>query len=214
MIRAVIFDMDGVLIDARDWHYEALNRALGLFGYKIGREEHLDVFDGLPTSHKLRMLTESRGLPSELHSLINEMKQSYTMDLVAQRCRPVFHHRYALARLKEAGYKLAVASNSVRASVDAMMDKADLTRFLDVTMSNEDVSRAKPHPEIYLKTCERLGVAPAETLVVEDAEYGVQAAETAGTQVLRVNDVEDVTFAAISQFIQEVEESSAALQRA
>ena len=214
MIRAVIFDMDGVLIDARDWHYEALNRALGLFGYKIGREEHLDVFDGLPTARKLRMLTEGRGLPSELHGIINEMKQSYTMDLVALRCRPVFHHRYALARLKEAGYKLAVASNSIRASVDAMMNKADLARFLDVAMSNEDVSRAKPHPDIYLKTCERLGVAPAEAVVVEDAEYGVQAAETAGTQVMRVKGVEDVTFAAISQFIQEIEETSQARQRA
>jgi len=214
MIRAVIFDMDGVLIDARDWHYEALNRALGLFGYKIGREEHLDVFDGLPTARKLRMLTEGRGLPSELHGIINEMKQSYTMDLVALRCRPVFHHRYALARLKEAGYKLAVASNSIRASVDAMMNKADLARFLDVAMSNEDVSRAKPHPDIYLKTCERLGVAPAEAVVVEDAEYGVQAAETAGTQVMRVKGVEDVTFAAISQFIQEVEDTSQARQRA
>lgn len=214
MIRAVIFDMDGVLIDARDWHYEALNRALGLFGYKIGREEHLDVFDGLPTARKLRMLTEGRGLPSELHGIINEMKQSYTMDLVALRCRPVFHHRYALARLKEAGYKLAVASNSIRASVDAMMNKADLARFLDVAMSNEDVSRAKPHPDIYLKTCERLGVAPAEAVVVEDAEYGVQAAETAGTQVMRVKGVEDVTFAAISQFIQEIEDTSQARQRA
>lgn len=214
MIRAVVFDMDGVLIDAREWHYEALNRALGLFGYKIGREEHLDVFDGLPTARKLRMLTEGRGLPGELHGIINEMKQSYTMDLVALRCRPVFHHRYALARLKEAGYKLAVASNSIRASVDAMMNKADLARFLDVSMSNEDVSRAKPHPDIYLKTCERLGVAPAEAVVVEDAEYGVQAAETAGTQVMRVKGVEDVTFAAISQFIQECEGASAELQRA
>ncbi len=214
MIRAVIFDMDGVLIDAREWHYEALNSALKLFGYRIGREEHLDVFDGLPTVRKLHMLTESRGLPSKLHSLINEVKQAYTMDLVIERCRPVFQHRYALAKLKEAGYKLAVASNSVRASVDAMMGRADLARFLDVSLSNEDISRAKPHPEIYLKVCEHLGVAPAEAVVIEDAEYGVQAAEGAGTHILRVGGVEDVTFAAISQFIQEIEDASQARKRA
>ena len=132
MIRAIIFDMDGVLIDAREWHYEALNSALRLFGYEIGRDEHLATFDGLPTRRKLTMLSEERGLPRRLHALINELKQAYTMDLVSLRCRPVFHHRYALAKLKAAGYRLAVASNSVRSSVDVMMAKADLARFLEL----------------------------------------------------------------------------------
>lgn len=211
MIRAIIFDMDGVLIDAREWHYEALNSALRLFGYEIGRDEHLATFDGLPTRRKLTMLSEERGLPRRLHALINELKQAYTMDLVSLRCRPVFHHRYALAKLKAAGYRLAVASNSVRSSVDVMMAKADLARFLDATMSNEDVTRAKPDPEIYLKTCDRLGVAPDETVVVEDAEYGVQAATDAGAHVLRVEGVDDVTLAAISQFVSEVEEEKGRL---
>jgi HAD superfamily hydrolase (TIGR01509 family) len=207
MIRAIIFDMDGVLIDAREWHYEALNKALGLFGYEIGRQAHLSRFDGLPTRRKLDMLSEETGLPRELHSLINEMKQTYTMELVSRHCRPVFQHRYALAKLKEAGYLLAVASNAIRASVDGMMTKADLARFLDASVSNEDVTRAKPDPEIYLNTCELLGVDPHEAVVIEDAEYGAQAAQRAGTHVLRVEGVEDVTLAAILQFVSEVERS-------
>lgn len=205
MIRAIIFDMDGVLIDAREWHYDALNHALRVFGHEIGPEEHLATYDGLPTSAKLNMLSETRGLPRGLHSLINHLKQIVTMDLVSQRCRPLFQHRYALAKLKDEGFLLAVASNAIRASVDAMMVKADLARFLDVTFSNEDVTDAKPHPEIYQRTCERLGVRPSEVVVIEDAEYGVLAATRAGCHVLRVAGVEEVTLAAISQFISEVE---------
>ena len=76
MIKAVIFDMDGVLIDAREWHFLALNRALGLFGYTIPLEEHLKTYDGLPTSKKLEILQIQHGLPTAIHSLVNKLKQS------------------------------------------------------------------------------------------------------------------------------------------
>jgi HAD superfamily hydrolase (TIGR01509 family) len=169
-IRAVIFDMDGVLIDAREWHYEALNRALGLLGYEITRYEHLSTFDGLPTRHKLQMLTVERGLPAELHSFLNSLKQQYTLEYVATRCKPVFQHQYALARLKERGLRLGVASNSVRRTIDEMMQRADLLRYLDVIVSNEDVARGKPDPEIYARAMADLGVGPHETLVVDGPE--------------------------------------------
>ena len=118
MIKAVIFDMDGVLIEAKNWHYESLNKALRLFGYEISRYEHLTTYDGLPTRQKLEMLTVERGLPSELHAFINEMKQAYTMDMVHTQCSPMFVHEYALAKLKASDYKIAVASNSIRSTID------------------------------------------------------------------------------------------------
>jgi beta-phosphoglucomutase len=200
-IKAVVFDMDGVLIDARDWHYEALNRALGLLGYEITRYEHLTTYDGLPTSRKLRMLTVERGLPAELHGFLNSLKQQYTLELVATRCKPVFHHQYALAQLKAAGYRLGVASNSVRRTVEEMMERSDLMRYLDVVISNEDVTRAKPDPEMYLTAMERLGVLPTETLIVEDNENGVKAATAAGGNVLVVEGPDDVTLEAIKNRI-------------
>ena len=196
-IKAVVFDMDGVLIDAREWHYEALNRALGLLGYEITRYEHLSTFDGLPTRRKLQMLTVERGLPAELHSFLNSLKQQYTLEYVATRCKPVFQHQYALARLQDAGYKLGVASNSVRRTIDEMMQRSDLIRFLDVIVSNEDVARGKPDPEIYAKAMASLGVAPEETLVVEDNDNGVKAATAAGAHVLIVDGPEDVALDAI-----------------
>lgn len=205
MIRAVVFDMDGVLIDAKDWHYEALNRALRLFGFEIGREEHLETYDGLPTGRKLEILSQERGLPRGLHAFINELKQEYTIEMVHTLCRPKFVHQYALSRLKQRGYVLAVASNSIRESVDLMMERAQLAKFLDLQISATDVVRPKPDPEIYRITMERLGVRPDETLVVEDNQNGIRAAQAAGAHVLVVDEVHDVNLDNIMNRISEVE---------
>lgn len=205
MIRAVIFDMDGVLIDAKEWHYEALNKALELVGFTITRDEHETTFDGLPTKKKLEMLTARYGLPARLHGFLNEMKQQYTMDLVYQLCKPTFHHEFALSRLKRKGYKLAVASNSIRNTVRVMMEKAHLAEYLDLQLSNEDVSQAKPHPEIYTKAIRSLGCTPGECVIVEDNENGIRAATASGAHVLVVNDVNDVHLDNILARIRDVE---------
>src|SRR5215470_2446674 len=88
MIKAILFDMDGVLIDAKDWHYEALNRALGIFGMEIDRDSHVAIFDGLPTRRKLEILSATRSLPKRLHPLIHDLKQAHTRELAYARCRP------------------------------------------------------------------------------------------------------------------------------
>lgn len=191
-IEAVVFDMDGVLIDAKDWHYEALNHALELFGYTITRADHLSTFDGLPTRRKLEMLSQERGLPAGLHAFINELKQQYTVDQVFLKCKPLFVHEYALSNLKARGYKLGVASNSIRSTVELMMSKSHLDGYLDLMLSCEDVSRPKPHPDIYLRAAEVLGVKPENCLVVEDNQNGIRAAEAAGCPLLVVQSVHDV----------------------
>jgi beta-phosphoglucomutase len=193
-IKAVLFDMDGVLIDAKEWHFEALNRALGLFGFSISRYDHLVTYDGLPTRKKLEMLSVERALPRSLHRFLNDLKQKFTMELVYSKCHPVFQHEYALARLKKEGMLLAVCSNSVRQTVDVMMDRAELKQYLDLQLSNEDVSRPKPDPEIYVTAAKRLGLRPEECLVVEDNEHGIAAARASGARVMVVTDVADVTY--------------------
>jgi HAD superfamily hydrolase (TIGR01509 family) len=194
MIKAVIFDMDGVLIDAKDWHYEALNRALAHFGYTISRYDHLVTFDGLPTRKKLEMLTREQALPSALHPLINDLKQKYTVELVHARCKPLFQHEFALSNLKAAGYRIGVASNAVRQSVELMMERAALRDYFDILVSNQDVRHAKPDPEIYRVTAEKLGATPQECLVVEDNPNGIAAAEAAGAHLMIVESVTDVTW--------------------
>lgn len=205
-IKAVLFDMDGVLIEAKEWHYEALNQALRIFGYEINRYEHLTSYDGLPTSVKLSKLTIEKGLPEALHDFINEMKQQYTIGLIHSFCKPRFNHEYALSRLKAEGYKLAVGSNSIRQTVHLMMEKAKLAQYFDLLLSNQDVKKAKPSPEIYLTAMKRLGVQPEECVIVEDNENGIKAAIASGGHVLQVKTVDDVTYNAIMAKIHEVEE--------
>ena len=204
MIKAVIFDMDGVLIDAKDWHYEALNRALRLFGHEISRYAHLSTYDGLPTSKKLEMLSIESDLPRALHGFINEMKQVYTMEMVYTQCKPTFAHEMALSTLKARGYKLAVASNSIRSTVATMMEKSNLARYLDLMLSNEDVSKPKPDPEIYHAAIMGLGLSPRECLIVEDNDNGVKAALASGAHLLRVRDVHEVHIDNIDARIQEI----------
>ena len=201
MIKAIIFDMDGVLIEAKNWHYEALNRALRLFGYEISRFEHLTMFDGLPTRSKLEILTIEKGLPKKLHGFINEMKQLYTEEFIHSFCKPLFVHEYALSRLKKDGYKLAVASNSIRYTVELMMKKSCLSTYLDFMLSNEDVQKAKPDPEMYNKAISTFGYKPSECLILEDNENGIKAAKASGANVLIVNEVYDVNYHNITSFI-------------
>jgi len=205
MIKAVIFDMDGVLIEAKDWHYKALNKALKLFGYEISRFDHLATYDGLPTRRKLEMLTIERGLPKELHEFINEMKQVYTMEIVCTQCKPQFTHEYALAKLKSKGYKLGLASNSVRSTVEIMMQKACLDGYLDVALTNEDVTNPKPDPEIYTKAINQLGLCPLEVLIVEDNENGIKSAMASGAHVLVVRHVDEANIENIMNKIHQVE---------
>tara|TARA_R110002094_G_scaffold112216_1_gene108895 strand:+ start:1152 stop:1787 length:636 start_codon:yes stop_codon:yes gene_type:complete len=204
-VRAILFDMDGVLIEAKDWHYQALNDALSLFGMDIDRESHLATFDGLPTKDKLDILGKSKGLPKELHAFINQLKQKYTQQIIWQNCAPLFHHQYALSRLKREGYKLAVCSNSIRETVSMMMTLSQLDKYLDLQLSNQDVTKAKPSPDIYHLAMERLGVVAEETLILEDNEHGIQAARASGAHVMVIGSVDDVSYERIKSQINNIE---------
>ena len=200
--------MDGVLIDAKDWHYEALNQALAIFGMEINRYDHLVTYDGLPTKKKLEMLTLEHGLPRALHSFINEMKQEFTFQLGYAKCKPTFNHQYALSHLKARGYKLAACSNSIRKTIEVLFDRAALTDYFDFYLSNEDVQECKPHPEMYITAIQRLKLAPHECLILEDNENGIKAAQDSGAHLLIIHDVHEVNLESITKRISEIEAKS------
>ena len=204
-IKAILFDLDGVLVDATEWHYEALNRALKLFGYGISRYEHLTTYNGLPTRKKLEMLSIEKGLPRGLHSMLNRIKQKYTQEEVLTRCTPFFEKEFMINQLKREGYKLGVCSNSIRESVRLMLQASGLFSHFDVVVSNEDVAKPKPDPEMYLKACRELSLAPEEVVMIEDAGYGVEAARRAGGHVCVVTGFNEVDYYRIHDFIREVE---------
>ena len=201
-IKAILFDLDGVLVDATEWHYEALNRALGLFGYNIARYEHLTTYNGLPTRRKLEMLSVEKGFPRGLHSLVNKIKQKYTREEILRSCTPVFEKEFMVHQLKRDGFKLAVCSNSIRESVELMLRGSGIWELFDIVLSNEDVQMAKPDPEIYLEACKRLGIEPREAMIVEDAPHGIEAARRSGGVLCEVASFNEVDYARVSRALE------------
>ena len=204
MNKSIIFDMDGVLIDARDWHYEALNQALQVFGLEISYEEHLEKFNGLSTRQKLEIISKNNLLPVELHQVISNTKQDRTLRIAAEKCFPVAQHLILFDLLRYKGYKIGVYTNSIRQSAEIMLEYAGLLNKIDVLITNQDVQAPKPNPEGYLLACNRLQVLPEDTFVVEDGEYGILAAESAGCKVIRVGSPRDVSISLIAKFVPEI----------
>lgn len=203
-IKFILFDMDGVLIDAKDWHYEALNDALRIFGKEISRFDHLTVFDGKPTKDKLNMLSEIGEIPIEIHGIINKMKQKYTMRKISNLCSPNFNHQVALSKLKNEGYKMAVCSNSIRQSVEFMLRNAGIIEYFDFFISNEDVKKGKPDPEMYETAMSKFNAKPSECLILEDNDNGIKAAVASGAYLLKINEVNDVNYQNIKNRITEI----------
>lgn len=200
-IKVIIWDLDGVLIDSKDWHFEALNEALQLFGYLLHRKEHLSIYDGLPTRLKLDHLSADQGLPTELHPVIINLKQRFTLQYILRDCKPNPILLATLDRLRKEGFRMAVASNAIRRSVNRMLECSGIMPYIEFSLSNEDVSRPKPYPEIYLKAVELLQCRPEQCLVVEDHLHGVQAATAAGTRVLQVASTAEVEYGRVKASI-------------
>ena len=210
MIKLVVFDLDGVLVEARDFHYEAFNRALALVGeeYVISREEHLAKFDGLNTRKKLAKLTKERGLPIDKYDYIWEQKPDATHHIISEKIHSSDHVKIAsvLRRLKAEGYTVYCASNSIRSSVKLMLVKAGYIEWIDEYFSNQDVSFPKPHPEIYMKSMIHAGVRPKDTLIVEDSHIGRKAVHKSGAHLCAVRNVDDVTYKKIKNTVKKKEE--------
>lgn len=192
MIRAIIFDLDGVLIDATDWHFEALNDALKLFGYEIGKDDHLKIYNGLPTIEKLNILSEKNGLPKGLHEIIRTLKRKYTDDKIFKSCYPTHEKQIMLSNLKNRGYKLACCSNAQKYAVLTMLKSARIDHFFDQVIGNDEGFKPKPSPDVYLAAFEALGVKPNEAIVIEDAPHGIEAAKESGAKVIAVKGQQDV----------------------
>lgn len=191
MIKLIIFDLDGVLVEAKNIHYNALNKALGK-KYAISWDEHLSIYDGLKTNQKLKMLTNNKNLPIKLHSQIWENKQKYTLEEL-RALGPNQTLKSLMFTLSESGYKIAVCSNSIRKTVLTVLSKLGIMEFMDLVISNEDVKNSKPHPEMYWKAISMMSCLPEETLIIEDSPYGLLAAARSKSHILRVKNPSEVT---------------------
>ena len=204
MIKLIIFDLDGVLVDARELHYSALNRALESIDkkYVVERAEHLSTYDGLSTTKKLNLLTKNKGLPKDLHDKVWELKQQMTLKIidgfsVDDRIRGI------LRSFKSEGYIIACATNSIRETAKLQLIRKGFFEYIDFMYSNQDVKNPKPNSEMYLKCMIKAEVNPNETLIVEDSHIGRKGAVSSGGVLCGVKDTSDVTYDKIKKYIQE-----------
>jgi HAD superfamily hydrolase (TIGR01509 family) len=197
MPKLIIFDLDGVLVEAKEIHFDALNLALKDIGteFIIGWEEHLRIYDGLKTYDKINLLAKYKKLPIDKFIIekIFENKQTYTLNALSklgqnQKFIKLFE------QLKANGYIVACCSNSVEKTVHLTLSNLGIINYFDLILSNESVKYSKPHPEIYWKAMSYFGALPESTLIVEDSPTGLTAAFKSGAKVLRVKNTNDFDF--------------------
>ena len=202
-IKLIIFDLDGVLVEAKDIHYKALNKALGKT-YAISWNEHLSTYDGLKTNQKLDMLSNNKDLPTSNHKQIWNNKQKYTLQYLSE-LKSSEQLQSTMSKLVEDGYKIAVCSNSIRKTVLTVLSKLGIMEYMDLVISNEDVKNSKPHPEMYWKAISMMSCLSEETLIVEDSPYGLLAAARSKSHILRVKNPKEVTYKNIFKKINSIE---------
>ena len=202
MIKLIIFDLDGVLVDSRELHYIALNKALLEIGdqYTISKEEHLCKYDALTTTQKLNKLTKEKKLPKEYHNKIWQLKQQKTLQEIDSYQR---NHRIIdiLKKLKSQNYKIACATNSIRETSKLMLIRKGFFDQIDFLYSNEDVNNPKPNAEIYMRCMIKVGANPDETVIIEDSHIGRKGATRSGAHLCAVKDPNDLTFSKINDTI-------------
>jgi HAD superfamily hydrolase (TIGR01509 family) len=198
-IKLIIFDLDGVLVEAKNIHFEALNKALG-DTYAIEWNEHLSIYDGLKTNQKLEMLSVNKGLPTSMFTEVWESKQRYTLEALAN-LKPSTQLMTCMDTLTSKGYKIACCSNSIRKTVLTVLSKLGIIEYFDLILSNEDVKNSKPHPEIYWKAISTMGCLPEEVLIVEDSPYGLLAASRSKANVMRVGSPKEITYINIDKHL-------------
>lgn len=204
--KLIIFDLDGVLIESRELHYETLNDALASIDskYIITREEHLSTYDGLSTTTKLKMLSANKGLPSSYFDKIWKDKQKHTFE----RLRSITKSSKLIEIckwLKSNNYRIAVASNSIRESIKISLISLGIIEYVEYIMSNEDVRRTKPYPEMYWNCMTALNAIPRTTIIVEDSHIGRQGAIDSGAFLLPIENSYNLTLEKIKDVVMKLE---------
>jgi len=203
-LRLVIFDMDGVLVDACEWHRVALNEALNeIAGFTISREEHYSTFNGIPTKVKLGILRERGLLSREQSAQIYELKQSKTVEIIEITAEEQQEKIELLSWLKKNSITVACFTNSIRETATLMLQKTGVYELLDMLVTNQDVKKAKPDPEGYLKILEHYKLSANDVMIIEDSPKGLASARASGCSVMQVQNPDQVTKERVEDYINE-----------
>jgi HAD superfamily hydrolase (TIGR01509 family) len=186
MRKLIIFDLDGVLLDSCEIHYDALNQALReIVGREISPKDHESIYNGLSTRTKLHRM----GIEGDDVYVRKQELTAHAFETLEPSGRLI----HMMRGLRATGFRIACASNCIRQTVDTVLTKLGILSLFDIVFSNEDVSSPKPDPEIYVRVMEAMGVSPDETIIFEDSYVGLQAAVASGAAVHRVSNPTDLT---------------------
>jgi HAD superfamily hydrolase (TIGR01509 family) len=201
-IELVIFDMDGVLVDACEIHRISLNQALlETASYEIPIHEHYQTYNGIPTKKKLLILHDKGIIQKKDFFVIEKLKQHYTNELIIQKLSKRQEKIDLLHYLKSNNVKLACYTNSIRNTAQLMLEKTGIVNYFDLILSNEEVENPKPDPEGYIKIINYFNVDKTNTIIVEDSPKGYEAAYLSGCKVFRVLNEEHVNIELFRGFI-------------
>jgi HAD superfamily hydrolase (TIGR01509 family) len=204
MLRLVMFDLDGVLVDACEWHRLALNEALKeICDYEIPLEEHYTTFNGIPTRVKLNKLTEKGIVAASDHDRIYGIKQDKTIEIIKNKAHKALEKIRLMEWLKENSISIACVTNSIRESGYLMLERTGIASYFDHIITNQDVEKPKPSPEGYNKALHYFNITPEDAIIVEDSPKGLTAAYATGCKVLKVKDATQVTISTLKEFIDE-----------
>ena len=202
MIKGLIFDLDGVLVDTKGIHYQALNEALLKVKAKniISFDDHSKNFDGLPTSKKLIILHKRSWIKKNEFEKIKKIKQQLTEKILKKKIKKNAQI-IKLFKIFKKKYKIGVATNAVRSTLDICLSNLNIKKYVDFSISNEEVLNSKPHPEIYLRSLIKMNLKPKETLVIEDSYFGRRSAQESGCYLYPVKSIQEVNLTKINRFI-------------
>jgi beta-phosphoglucomutase len=185
LTRAVLWDMDGTLIDSHEYHWQAWRETMAAVDRPITFDQFAATF-GWRNDTILRAFYGFDLPPGEVDR-IGGVKEERYRELVRARGIDLLPGAGRwLDRLKAAGWRQAVASSAPRANIDAILNALKLDHFFDALVSAEDVQRGKPDPQVFLTAAERVGVPPPRCVVVEDAPAGIEGAHRAGMRAIGV----------------------------
>ncbi|MCI8660346.1 MAG: HAD family phosphatase [Lachnospiraceae bacterium] len=188
MIKAVIFDMDGLMIDSERVTYEGYVIVCGKLGLRMEEAFYKQVL-GLPLPTVFQMFYDKYGSSFPMEQVLEQVHR-YMDDRFCKEGVPVKEGlKDLLDYLKRKDYKTIVATSSNRDRVDRILEQTKLTGYFDDSICGDEIERGKPHPDIFQKACEKMGVKPEEAIVLEDSEAGIQAAFSAGIPVICVPDM-------------------------
>jgi len=183
-VRAILWDLDGVLVNSMEFHYQAYQEVLASRGKELSREEYLRELIGLRNYVILRRVLGD--LSDEEVEALAERKEEAFRRLVAGQVKALPGADQLLRRAKEAGLRQAIVSSTPRANIELMLKSLGLWDIFDAIVGEEDAARGKPDAEGFLLAASRLGVAPPECVVIEDAPEGIAAGMTAGMRCIGV----------------------------